>query len=279
MGDCDGPLRPLLPALIAAAPSLPLLVHPTGLSVPKGSTEIGLELVMPEGGKTRVRKLIGRSRRVATGKYPSWKLGRLVHWESSQEAKVFRLLDACPGIKKFAEQPFLIRYLHGESWRQHVPDAAFCAYHGGLAVIEIKSSLDKGRHEALERAEILGPRFAAMGVFYGVVLQEHLDAGLALANARLLLRRGSQQALQSDHEQVIQMVADQREIAAEDLTGRRLDANYALCVASSMVLRGHLSVNWSTARHSPLVFSSLRENNQQESLSWVLQVFGVSRPS
>lgn len=279
MDQGNGPLNPLLPALVAAAPSLPLQIHPTGLRLPFGTSELGIELIMPDVGKIRVRKLIGRSRRVATGKYPSWKLNRLLHWESSQEAKVLRLLDACPGIKRFAEQPFLIRYLQGDTWRQHVPDVAFCTYHDDLAVLEIKSTVDKGRDEALERADVLRPKFAALGVFYGVVLQERLDAGLALANARLLLRRGATQAIQSDHEQVIQMVADQGEIDAEDLTGRRLSANYALCVASSMALRGHLSINWSTARHSPLVFSSLRENNNEESLSWLLQAFGVSRPS
>ena len=118
-----------------------------------------------------------------------------------------------------------------------------------------------------------------MGVFYGVALQEQLDEGLALANARLLLRRGSADAVHSDHDHLLQMVADRGEVAAESLTGRRLNANYALCVASSMALRGHLSINWSTARISPLAFSPLRDSNKEESLSWLLQALGVSKPS
>lgn len=249
------------------------------MSLPPGSSESGLQIVVPEPGKLRMRKLIGRSRRVATGKYPSWKMGRLMHWESFQEAKVFRLLDACPGIRKFTEQPVLIRYLDGDTWREHVPDVAFCTYHDALAVLEVKSSLDRHREEALERAEILRPKLAELGVFYGVVLQEQLDEGLALANARLLLKRGSVDAEDSDRDQLQQMVPERGEVAAESLTGRRLSANYALCVASSMAIRGHLSINWSTARFSPLAFSALRDSNKEESLSWLLQAFGVSRRS
>lgn len=279
MNEGNGQLTPLLPALISAAPSLPLLNHPAGLSLPHGSYELGLELVMPEVGMVRVRKLIGRSRRVATGKYPSWKMKRLMHWESSQEAKVFRLLDACPGIALFAEQPFTVRFRERDTWHLHVPDVAFCTHHGGLAVLEVKSILDKGRDEALERANVLRPMFAALGVFYGVVMQEQIDTGLALANARLLVRRGSWEVVPSDHEQICQLVADQGEVAIEELSGRRLSANYALSAASSMVLRGRLSVNWSTARYQPLMISSLHEKNDEESLTWLLQAFGVSRPS
>src|SRR5579859_7695488 len=41
----------------------------------------------PPDGKIRARKVVSRSRARGTGKFPSWKMGRMIQWESTYELK------------------------------------------------------------------------------------------------------------------------------------------------------------------------------------------------
>ncbi len=67
-----------------------------------------LELIYPEAGKLRSRRVVSRSRARATGKFPSWKMGRMIQWESINELNAYRRLDATPGANAFYEQPLMI---------------------------------------------------------------------------------------------------------------------------------------------------------------------------
>ncbi len=51
-----------------------------------------------------MRRIVMRSRARATGKYPSWKAGRMVQWESINELNAFRILDAMPEVSTFTER-------------------------------------------------------------------------------------------------------------------------------------------------------------------------------
>jgi hypothetical protein len=44
-----------------------------------------LEIIYPQAGDIRARTVVSRSRARSTAKYPSWKMGRMMQCESSNE--------------------------------------------------------------------------------------------------------------------------------------------------------------------------------------------------
>ncbi|TAK68026.1 MAG: hypothetical protein EPO19_09230 [Betaproteobacteria bacterium] len=44
-------------------------------------------IVFPEASERRSRRVVSRSRSRPTGKYPSWKMARMVQWESHANTK------------------------------------------------------------------------------------------------------------------------------------------------------------------------------------------------
>ncbi len=57
-----------------------------------------------EQGK-RDRKVVRRSNYRVTGKYPSWKMLRMMQWESTIERDAFYLFDGTPNIYRTAGHP------------------------------------------------------------------------------------------------------------------------------------------------------------------------------
>ncbi|MBS0570124.1 MAG: hypothetical protein JSS28_05925, partial [Proteobacteria bacterium] len=216
---------------------------PSTLGAGDGGESPSILIDLPQSGSVRFRKIISRSRTVATGKYPSWKTpDRLLHWESPEEAKAFRMLDACPAITKFTEQPFSIRYLHDGEWREHVPDVAFETCFGGRGVLEIKSAVDRNLDAAVLRAKFLAPHFARAGCPYFLVHQESLDAGRSLLNSRELLRFGRSSPSAKAHQQLLAIFGNGKQIAMSNLRHLRIDDIPASHIATQLALRNYLTV-------------------------------------
>jgi hypothetical protein len=64
-----------------------------------------LRIAFSSAERVRSRRVVTRSRFRPTGKYPSWKMERMLQWESINELNAFRLLDCDPGVTVFSEQP------------------------------------------------------------------------------------------------------------------------------------------------------------------------------
>jgi hypothetical protein len=253
---------------------------PSSLGAGDGGKSPSILIDLPPSGSVRAREIISRSRTVATGKYPSWKTpDRLLHWESPEEAKAFRMLDACPAITRFNEQPFGIRYLHDSEWREHVPDVAFETCFGGRGVLEIKSAVDRNLDDAVVRAEILAPHFARAGCPYLLVHQQSLDAGRSLLNARELLKFGRCLPSARAHEQLLAILGDGRQIAISSLQHSRIDGIPVAHVATQLALRNYLTLTWPTFEKSEIGFSLRSHENLKESLLWLLRAFGAINPS
>ena len=62
-------------------------------------------VIFPEPGELRSRRVVSRSNSRSAGKFPSWKMKRMLHWESIHELNAFRLLDCDPDVTCFSEQP------------------------------------------------------------------------------------------------------------------------------------------------------------------------------
>ena len=253
---------------------------PSTLGARDGGESPSILIDLPSPGSVRAREIISRSRTVATGKYPSWKTpDRLLHWESPEEAKAFRMLDACPAITRFTEQPFSIRYLHDGEWREHVPDVAFETCFGGRGVLEIKSAVDRNLNDAVLRAKLLAPHFARAGCPYLLVHQHSLDAGRSLLNSRELLKVGRCPPSARAHEQLLATLGDGKSIALSDLKRSRIDGVPASHVAAQLALRNYLTLTWPTFEKNEIRFSTRSDENLKESLLWLLRAFGAISPS
>ncbi len=138
----------------------------------------------------RSRKVVTRSRARPTGKFPSWKMSRMLQWESVPELNAMRLLDADPFVRFFAEQPLTLRYrLNGES-RIHYPDLLVERDNDPKELWEIKSARDAARDEVAARTALLCADLPAYGYAYRVVYAEEVCRQPRLSNALEILKWG-----------------------------------------------------------------------------------------
>ena len=88
--------------------------------------------------RLRYRKVVSRSRTRATGKYPSWKMGRSLQWESHAELLAVVEGDFNPDVLAMYEQPMLVQYWGADGEvRSHAPDLLILR-NSGYELIEIK---------------------------------------------------------------------------------------------------------------------------------------------
>lgn len=239
------------------------------------TSEFHIEL--PSPGQLRARKLIGRSRRIMTGKYPSWKMGQMLHWESRQEAAVFRLLDACPAISRFAEQPFTIHYFDGICWRSHVPDLLVQTCFGDYWILEIKSRWDRHLADAATRASRLAPMLSAYGCKYAVIDEAALCQGKSIDVARQLIRHGRHMPTSKAHDEFVRILSSKGALSKEHMAGLVIDGRYGMDIGANLVLHGYVSTNWSDLQAGKVIYQPLSGSNTQEALEWLLHALGATK--
>jgi len=152
-------------------------------------TQPAVVIVFPEEGVLRSRRVVSRSRSRPTGKYPSWKMARMVQWESHNELNAYRLLDASPEVRAFHEQPAEIRYvLDGEEHR-HYPDT-LVEFKDHQEFWEIKPKREALSPDVVKRTELLTDALIAKGYSYRVAFAEDLAREPRLSNALDILKFG-----------------------------------------------------------------------------------------
>jgi hypothetical protein len=143
----------------------------------------------PPEGKLRWRKIVRRSGSRPTGKYPSWKMGRMVQWESHNELNALRLLDADPSVTAFHEQPLRISYTLRGQTHFHIPDIlVICAR--GKFIWEVKTKGHANQPDVAERTDLLSMLLPNYGYAYQVALAEDLACKPRLAAVRQVLNLG-----------------------------------------------------------------------------------------
>src|ERR1039458_2687908 len=146
-------------------------------------------IVFPESGQLRSRKVVSRSRAHPTGKYPSWKMGRMVQWESENELNAFRLFDCDPDVTSFHEQPCEVMYILDGQARSHYPDI-LVEKDGGTEVREVKPESEAEKPEVVTRTPLLIQGLPLWGYGYRVVLAKDLAMQPLEANDCFLLGFG-----------------------------------------------------------------------------------------
>lgn len=151
-----------------------------------------LDIAYPRAGKLRSRKVVSRSQVKATSKYPSWKLKRMVHAESSGERNGFQLLDADSTILRYREQPVRIRFELNGQLHEHYPDVHVERSNGPPGELwEIKPRLKHLDPEVLARTVFMQTTLPTHGFLYRPIANEDLEKEPRLSNARKLLKHGN----------------------------------------------------------------------------------------
>ena len=152
-----------------------------------------LRIAFSSPEQVRSRRVVTRSRFRPTGKYPSWKMGRMMQWESMNELHAFRLLDSDPRVTVFTEQPCEIVYVDGTETRRHYPDI-YAEVDSNRELWEVKAECEAVQGEVSTRTELLTSGLKRYGFTYRVVLDHELAKQPRLDNAKTLLRYGRRTA-------------------------------------------------------------------------------------
>lgn len=162
-----------------------------------------ISIDFPEGA-LRARKVISRSNAKATGKWPSWKTGRMMHYDSGNERNAFKLLDARPEVISYSEQPCIIRYMLDGVEHRHYPDILvnFKAQH---QLWEVKTEAESNKPETLSRSTLMAKCLPAFGYEYHVALAEDLKRNPRLRNIEILLRHRRSPVPINEYEQIRQL--------------------------------------------------------------------------
>jgi len=153
----------------------------------------------PEPDQLRSRRIVTRSRARATGKYPSWKMGRMLQWKSVNELLAFRLLDCDPEVKRFNEQPCEIVYVQNGVAHSHFPDI-LVEMDGLKQLWEVKPESEALRPEIASRSALLVKELPKWGYSYRVVIGQDLAKQPRLGNAIMLLGFGRAAVSERDQE-------------------------------------------------------------------------------
>lgn len=198
-----------------------------------------LEIIFPDDNKIRSRKVVTRSRARPTGKYPSWKMGRMVQWESHNELNAYRLLDTAPDVKAFHEQPLLLKYVLNGEEHKHYPDV-LVDYGDSRELWEIKPTAQAMNQEYVERTRFFEASLPKLGFTYKMVLAEDLAAQPRLNTVLALLRHGRNSVGNSARESVRRLLVAAPVVTWGQASDGHLGTNGREILAR-LVLEGMLS--------------------------------------
>src|ERR1017187_4052005 len=165
-------------------------------------------ILFPEPGQMRSRKVVSRSNARSAGKYPSWKMGRMMHWESANELNAFRLLDCDPNVTSYSEQPCQILYVEDGAERVHYPDILATTTEG-KELWEVTPRSKALNPEVLARTALLSRALPRWGYAYRMMFAEDFARQPRLSNANLLLSLGQRAVTDYEWEDVRRTMAEQ----------------------------------------------------------------------
>lgn len=136
----------------------------------------------------RAREPIGRSFGNIRGKFPSRKMGRMIHWESQLERDAVLLFEFSPGILAYREQPIRIHYSLDGKTRRYTPDFEVTLHTSDVHFIEVKpleKTLDPEESNRLRRIQ---EHFERDGNTLRIITEIDIRQPVLLENLRVLFR-------------------------------------------------------------------------------------------
>jgi hypothetical protein len=190
----------------------------------------------------RIRTIVKRARMRATGKFPSWKNGRMMHWESPNEPNAFCLLDFRSDVIAYREQSCEIIYLDDAGRKAaHYPDIEVLTVNG-RELWEVKTEYYANRDPVSRRTEILTEALSAYGLTYRVAVAEMLSMQPRLNTMQKVLRFGRRSVSSAERIDIARELVQSGRLTWHDACSRRLGPNgrEILC---RLVLEGFLQID------------------------------------
>ena len=212
-----------------------------------------IEIRFPKNGKIRSRKVVSRSNASNSGKYPSWKMQRMMQWESIHEGNAMRILDATPCVISFNEQPCEIIYTLNGIQRRHYPDF-MVTERNRCEFWEVKTECDANDPEVVERTHHLMNALPTYGYGYRMVLAETLATQPRLDNVKRLNKLGRHPVSAIEQETIRRFFIREPVLQWGTLEAK---SPVALRHISRLILEGKLSINL----HQPINAASQIHSN------------------
>ncbi|WP_158610218.1 TnsA endonuclease N-terminal domain-containing protein [Herminiimonas sp. KBW02] len=138
--------------------------------------------------RIRAREPVGRSFGSVRGKFPSQKMGRMIHWESQLERDAVYLFEFSPGVLAYREQPFKTYYTLAGKTRRYTPDFELTLANEELLLIEVKPMEKLQDIEEQRRFECIFEHFSAHGKSFRVLTEIQIRQSDLLDNLRMMMR-------------------------------------------------------------------------------------------
>jgi hypothetical protein len=133
------------------------------------------------------RVITNRGSRKVTGWFPSWKLGRMIKYESRLERDYLFLLDYDPAVVGVRGQWPRVRYLLDDKYRTYWPDFTV-ERTGKRQIVEVKPAEKARKLENVRRFRAIRQVCLNRGYEFVLVTDEAIRAQPRLRNVKLLWR-------------------------------------------------------------------------------------------
>lgn len=224
-----------------------------------------LRIDLPRGEALRMRTLVHRGTQRPVFKVASVKLDRVVQCESILECEAGLLLDVCPQVRVFGEQPVRVHYLIEGQWRSHIPDFAVLS-DGVLTLLEIKFQKDVD-DEVLARTRWMEDALGRLGANYRLLTETHIRQGNVVQNALRVLRRARHAVCEPQLLQALEKLREVGQLPLAAFGWSVADSLEAVCIAQ-LIARGQATVDaWAPLSETSYVRLA-DASNEEEGASW-----------
>lgn len=121
-----------------------------------------------------VRNPVTRSGRGFRGRFPSWKLGRMVEVESRLELAAAHLLEFSAAVQFYEEQPALIEYPDQSGIKTCYPDFLITSADKTQCWIEVKAAGQLAKPEITKKYRSIAEHFCRQGSGFRILTEEDL---------------------------------------------------------------------------------------------------------
>lgn len=147
---------------------------------------------------SRAREPITRSRGIVRGQFPSFKMSRMIAWESQLERRACYLFEFSRGVKSFREQPITFRVPFSDRVKRYTPDFELILGTGEIVYVEIKPENKLKDLEILSFYNNISIQLNRESYQFIVITDKELIN--AIRERNLIILRGYQQQLLSKYE-------------------------------------------------------------------------------
>lgn len=137
------------------------------------------------GTQMRMRKVVTRSGKRFRGKFPSRKLNRMVHWESTLERDAILHFEYHPLLVSYQEQPSIEIYYDKEgAQHRYFPDFRLDFQDGRELYVEVKPARVLATRLVREKLQSVAKRFEEQGRHFRVITEDDIRREPLLSNLK-----------------------------------------------------------------------------------------------